>query len=752
MEIRISAIGNRQSRLFRCLVATAYCLLFCCLLPSAFGQNKTTVTGTLDGPDGSPATGFLSIVATVPFTSADGYNVFAGPPIHVTIASGAFSASLIPNAGSSTASCSSSPCDYYQVTFNLTTTLGNAQWTQLWFVPASGPVAYQTIVQTSPPSVSYAFPFAQLAPPAGCGSNNFPEWTGAAWTCSAPTGSGNVTISGSPVAGNVAAFSTSSNIVPATAANIVALFGGGACTGYLQSTGGCSTPSGGSMTWPGAAGVAIYSGSSSWSSSLSTSGSGTTLCLTVSCVMTTPNLGTPSAVNLGNATFPASISSNTTGNAATATALAALPAQCSGNNFATGVTASGAANCSQPAFSNLSGSATNSQLPSTLTADTSGNAATATNLASYPTICTGSQFSQGLSLGSNNCATPAGSSPLTTEGDLYYYHSSANARLGVGANGQVLSSNGTDPAWIYPGFSSRSVSGASDTIASTDCGAGVLYSNATGVAESLPTATTLGVAACATQLTNIGAGTVTVSPTTWQINGSSTLAIAQGEACFISVNPAGGAWDAGCSNPPISSGTGVSISKAAYGWTVSATGATASSYAFDTENELNTSAVSATLSQNAVQLISFYLPPTALYTFSTMYYYLTTGATSTDSYDFGVYGGSGTSGCTSGNTAPLVAHTGTITGTTLGTTVGNHSASFSGAPISSITGGWYCVALTTSTSGATAILGGSGSSYWVQPFTAASSIASVGGSTLPSTITAPTLNMGQTKMVWVMFR
>ena len=37
-----------------------------------------------------------------------------------------------------------------------------------------------------------------------------------------------------------------------------------------------------------------------------------------------------------------------------------------------------------------------------------GNAATATNLASYPTLCAGGQFSQGLSSGSNNCATPSG--------------------------------------------------------------------------------------------------------------------------------------------------------------------------------------------------------------------------------------------------------------------------------------------------------------------------------------------------------
>jgi hypothetical protein len=48
-----------------------------------------------------------------------------------------------------------------------------------------------------------------------------------------------------------------------------------------------------------------------------------------------------------------------TGNAGTATALAATPSQCGSNNFSTGVAASGNANCAPPSFSNLS-SGTNS--------------------------------------------------------------------------------------------------------------------------------------------------------------------------------------------------------------------------------------------------------------------------------------------------------------------------------------------------------------------------------------------------------
>jgi hypothetical protein len=43
-----------------------------------------------------------------------------------------------------------------------------------------------------------------------------------------------------------------------------------------------------------------------------------------------------------------------------------------------------------------------------------GNAATATNLASYPSLCSGGQFSQGLSSGSNNCGIPSSQAPSYT--------------------------------------------------------------------------------------------------------------------------------------------------------------------------------------------------------------------------------------------------------------------------------------------------------------------------------------------------
>lgn len=56
------------------------------------------------------------------------------------------------------------------------------------------------------------------------------------------------------------------------------------------------------------------------------------------------------------------------GNATTASALAANGTNCSGNEFALGVSASGVGECAQPAFSNLSGEATDAQIPDTITA------------------------------------------------------------------------------------------------------------------------------------------------------------------------------------------------------------------------------------------------------------------------------------------------------------------------------------------------------------------------------------------------
>lgn len=142
--------------------------------------------------------------------------------------------------------------------------------------------------------------------------------------------------------------------------------------------------------------------------------------------------------------------------ATTAVNLASYPTLCTGGQYSQGLS-SGSNNCGTPSgstgvssfnsrtgavsptsgdysFSLLSGTLGTAQGPSGLSGllyDATGTlsaasaaqvvavigttaVANATNLASYPSLCTGGQFSQGLSSGSNNCGTP-GAVPLTIQ-------------------------------------------------------------------------------------------------------------------------------------------------------------------------------------------------------------------------------------------------------------------------------------------------------------------------------------------------
>jgi hypothetical protein len=63
-------------------------------------------------------------------------------------------------------------------------------------------------------------------------------------------------------------------------------------------------------------------------------------------------------------------------------------------------------------------------------------------------ICTTAHTSTGVFAAGNwALLLPSTSTPMTTEGDLRYFHSGNDARLAVGSSGQALISSGTDPAW-----------------------------------------------------------------------------------------------------------------------------------------------------------------------------------------------------------------------------------------------------------------------------------------------------------------
>ncbi len=75
--------------------------------------------------------------------------------------------------------------------------------------------------------------------------------------------------------------------------------------------------------------------------------------------------------------------------AATATVLAANPSDCAADNFANAIAASGNLTCAQVNFTNLAGTATDAQIPDTITITL---AATATALAANPADCAASNF------------------------------------------------------------------------------------------------------------------------------------------------------------------------------------------------------------------------------------------------------------------------------------------------------------------------------------------------------------------------
>lgn len=160
--------------------------------------------------------------------------------------------------------------------------------------------------------------------------------------------------------------------------------------------------------------------------------------------------------------------------ATTATALAANPTDCASNQYAHTIAASGNLTCSQVGFSQLSGTATDAQIPNNITIDL---AATATALAANGANCSSGQAAGGVDAAGaaeacidpivNLGTDPAGTLPIanggtgqttasaafnalaptTTAGDIIYRDGSGNVRLGIGANGTGLVSDGSAPTW-----------------------------------------------------------------------------------------------------------------------------------------------------------------------------------------------------------------------------------------------------------------------------------------------------------------
>jgi hypothetical protein len=89
---------------------------------------------------------------------------------------------------------------------------------------------------------------------------------------------------------------------------------------------------------------------------------------------------------------------------------------------------------------------------------------TGTNVVTFPLTGTVTIVGGGTGQTTANAGFNA-LSPLTTEGDVVYYHSSAGTRLGIGSNGSCLTSNGTDPLWGSCATGSIGGTGTANTLA-----------------------------------------------------------------------------------------------------------------------------------------------------------------------------------------------------------------------------------------------------------------------------------------------
>jgi hypothetical protein len=107
-------------------------------------------------------------------------------------------------------------------------------------------------------------------------------------------------------------------------------------------------------------------------------------------------------------------------------------------------------------------------------------------------------------------------------------------RLPLGAAGTLLRSNGTDVLWSLPNIVVNSQVGTTYTFTSSDRGKLVTFNNASPVAVSLPQAGSAGFDnEWFTEVENLGAGTVTITPTISTVDGASSITLEQGEGILI---------------------------------------------------------------------------------------------------------------------------------------------------------------------------------------------------------------------------
>jgi hypothetical protein len=320
---------------------------------------------------------------------------------------------------------------------------------------------------------------------------------------------------------------------------------------------------GGSMTWPATVGVAYYAGSNAWGISYQVGTAANDLVqLNSSGYLPALNASLLTDYPYGSLTGTPTIPTS---------ANWPNPVTCPTNEWVDALTNGSAATCLQIAFSNLSGIATAAQIPTTLNS-TSFPTVTATTSMVTPsfTLNGGTAMTSQSSATSQivTCATggtgtevcdasgawvangSGGPGTGTVDATAYWATTStlgsvnsptANGNYIYGYN--VTAGTAVAPTATLTGLTTRLVNGttATDTILYSDNESQVEYDTSVAVAVTLPTATTMGNPHFFSLIDNFttGAGeVVTVTPTTWTVNGATSFAIQPGQGCTLSVDPA----------------------------------------------------------------------------------------------------------------------------------------------------------------------------------------------------------------------